>query len=93
MYKEVRKPNLYVYLYQRTERLLEHISRRGRDYEKGIPKEYLEQIQKGYFEFMKNTRELNSVIIDVGELDFVARERDYFKVLDQMVAHVLSPFA
>ena len=49
--------------------------------------------QKGYFEFMKNTRELNSVIIDVEELDFVAREGDYFKVLDQMVAHVLSPFA
>jgi len=93
MYKEVRKPGLYVYLYQRTERLLEHISRRGRDYEKGIPKEYLEEIQKGYFEFMKNTQELNSVIIDVGELDFVAREGDYFRVLDQMVAHVLSPFA
>jgi hypothetical protein len=42
---------------------------------------------------MKNTQELNSVIIDVGELDFVAREGDYFRVLDQMVAHVLSPFA
>lgn len=93
MYREVRKPNLYVYLYQRTERLLEHISRRGRPYEKGIPKEYLEQIQRGYFDFMKNTRELNSVIIDVGELDFVAEEADYHRVLDQMIAHVLSPFA
>lgn len=93
MYKEVRKPNLYVYLYQRTERLLEHISRRGRDYEKGIPGEYLEQIQRGYFDFMRNTQELNSVIIDVGELDFVAREEDYLRVLDQMIAHVLSPYA
>jgi deoxyadenosine/deoxycytidine kinase len=92
MYREVRKPNLYVYLYQQTERLLEQISRRGRAYEKGIPKEYLEKIQKGYFEFMKNTQELNSVIIDVGDLDFVARKGDYLKVLDQMVAHVLSPF-
>lgn len=92
MYREVRKPNLYVYLYQRTERLLEHISRRGRHYEKGIPKEYLEQIQRGYFDFMKNTPELNSVIIDVGALDFVAEKADYHKVLDQMIAHVLSPF-
>ena len=93
MYREVRKPNLYVYLYQRTDRLLEHISRRGRDYEKGIPQEYLEQIQQGYFDFMRNTPQLNSVIIDVGELDFVTREADYLKVLDQMIAHVLSPYA
>ncbi len=93
MYKEVRKPNLYVYLYQQTDRLLEHISRRGRSFEKGIPREYLEQIQRGYFDFMKNTHELNSMIIDVGELDFVAREADYQEVLDQMVAHVLKPFA
>ncbi|MEJ2584346.1 MAG: 2-amino-4-hydroxy-6-hydroxymethyldihydropteridine diphosphokinase [Robiginitalea sp.] len=92
MYREVRKPNLYVYLYQRTERLLEHISRRGRAYEKEIQRDYLEEIQRGYFDFMKNTRELNSVIIDVGELDFVAREEDYLRVMDQMIAHVLSPF-
>ena len=30
MYSDVRKPRLYVYLYQRTERLLEQIARRGR---------------------------------------------------------------
>ena len=91
MYREVRKPNLYVYLYQRTERLLEQISKRGRPYEQGIPGEYLEQIQRGYFDFMKNTPQLNSLIIDVGELDFVSRDADYQLVLDQMVAHVLQP--
>jgi deoxyadenosine/deoxycytidine kinase len=91
MYREVRKPNLYVYLYQRTERLLEQISKRGRPYEQGIPGEYLEQIQRGYFDFMKNTPQLNSLIIDVGELDFVSRDVDYQLVLDQMVAHVLQP--
>ena len=93
MYREVRKPNLYVYLYQRTDRLLEHISRRGRDYEKGIPQEYLEQIQRGYFDFMRNTEELNSVIIDVGELDFVARDADYRNIMDQLIAHVVGRHA
>lgn len=91
MYREVRKPNLYVYLYQRTERLLEQISKRGRPYEQGIPGEYLEQIQRGYFDFMRNTPQLNSLIIDVGELDFVSRDTDYRLVLDQMVAHMLQP--
>jgi 2-amino-4-hydroxy-6-hydroxymethyldihydropteridine diphosphokinase len=90
MYQEVRKPKLYVYLYQRTERLLDQIARRGRDYERGIPADYLEQIQKGYFDFMRNSPGLNSLVVDVGELDFVTRPADYFKVLDQMVAHTLE---
>lgn len=90
IYKEVRKPNLYVYLYQRTERLLEQIAIRDREYERGIPPEYLEKIHRGYFDFMKNSTDLNSMIIDVGELDFIARPADYQTVLDHMVAHTLK---
>jgi 2-amino-4-hydroxy-6-hydroxymethyldihydropteridine diphosphokinase len=89
MYREVRKPKLYVYLYQNTGRLLEQIVRRGRDYEEGIPAEYLEKIQSGYFDFMKHTPGLNSLIVDAGDLDFVSRPEDYHKILDQMIAHVL----
>ena len=90
MYREVRKPKLYVYLYQSTDRLLEQIANRGRDYEQGIPGEYLEKIQTGYFEFMKHTPELNSLIIDAGALDFVSRPEDYDHILDQMIAHVIE---
>jgi 2-amino-4-hydroxy-6-hydroxymethyldihydropteridine diphosphokinase len=90
MYREVRKPNLYVYLYQRTERLLEQISKRGRPYEEGIPREYLDKIQSGYFDFMKHSPQLTSLVIDAGELDFVSRPGDYHAIVDQMVAHVLA---
>jgi 2-amino-4-hydroxy-6-hydroxymethyldihydropteridine diphosphokinase len=89
MYREVRKPKLYVYLYQNTGRLLEQIARRGRDYEEGIPAEYLEKIQSGYFDFMKHTPGLNSLIVDAGDLDFVSRPEDYQAILDQMISHVL----
>ena len=36
MYKEISKPDLYIYLYQNTDRLLENIKKRGRDYEQNI---------------------------------------------------------
>ncbi len=36
MYKEITKPDLYVYLYQNTYRLLENIKKRGREYEQNI---------------------------------------------------------
>lgn len=90
MYSEVRKPRLYVYLYQHTERLLEQIARRGRTYELGIPAEYLQQIHRGYFDFMKNSPELNALVIDLEGMDFVQHESDYRLILDRMLEHSLK---
>src|SRR5690606_6902415 len=44
MYKEIPKPDLYVYLYQNTEQLLQNIKKRGRSYEQEILPEYLDKI-------------------------------------------------
>ncbi|PIF00811.1 MAG: 2-amino-4-hydroxy-6-hydroxymethyldihydropteridine diphosphokinase [Maribacter sp.] len=84
MYKEVRKPKVYVYLYQSTERLLENIKRRGRPYEKSIESTYLDKINKGYFDFFKSHPEQNTLIIDVGELDFVADQQDYDSIIGEI---------
>ncbi len=90
MYREVRKPNIYVYLYQSTERLLENIKKRGRTYEQGIESDYLNRINKGYFNFFKSYPEQNTLIIDVGELDFVARNEDYDTVIDTIKNYALN---
>jgi 2-amino-4-hydroxy-6-hydroxymethyldihydropteridine diphosphokinase len=84
MYKELVKPDLYVYLYQNEERLLENIKNRGRDYEKHIEASYLAQIQRGYADFIRTQRDLNVKVIDVTELDFVNNQEDYLKVLAQI---------
>ena len=54
MYKDLAKPDLYVYLYQNTDRLLQNIKKRGRSYEQDIPSDYLENINRGYLEFIKS---------------------------------------
>ena len=84
MYKDLAKPDLYVYLYQNTERLLENIKKRGRNYEQEIPADYLENINKGYLEFIKNQHHLNVKIIDISELDFVNYREDYLQVLEEI---------
>jgi len=84
MYKEVRKPWIYVYLYQSTERLMENIKNRGRSYEQSIEPAYLDKINKGYFDFFKSYPEQNTLIIDVGELDFVSRLNDYNTIIDRI---------
>ena len=77
IYKEITKPDLYVYLYQNTERLLENIKKRGRNYEQNIESEYLKKIQEGYKNFITSQKDLNLLIIDVSELDFVNNKPDY----------------
>jgi 2-amino-4-hydroxy-6-hydroxymethyldihydropteridine diphosphokinase len=84
MYKDIAKPDLYVYLYQNTERLQENIKKRGRDYEQNIDSEYLEKINSGYLEFLKNQSELNVKIIDISEKDFVKNRADYLWLLGEI---------
>ena len=84
MYKEMPKPDLYVYLYQNTERLLANIKKRGRSYEQEISAEYLEKINQGYLDYIKTQIDLNVLIIDVSELDFVKNQEDYIFLLNEI---------
>lgn len=82
MYKDAVKPNLYIYLYQNTDRLLQNIAKRGREYEQNIPADYLENINTGYKEFIKSLPENEVLVIDISEKDFVANHQDYLDILD-----------
>ncbi|MEJ6793200.1 MAG: 2-amino-4-hydroxy-6-hydroxymethyldihydropteridine diphosphokinase [Lacinutrix sp.] len=82
MYKDIAKPELYVYLYQNTERLKENIRKRGRKYEQNIDSEYLDKINSGYLDFLKKQTDFNVKIIDISNRDFVKNREDYLFVLD-----------
>lgn len=84
MYKEITKPDLYVYLYQNTDRLLQNIKKRGRDYEQNIEASYLQKIHDGYKSFISTQQNLNTLIIDVSELDFVNNPEDYTNIINQI---------
>ena len=84
MYKDIAKPDLYVYLYQNTERLQENIKNRGRDYEQNIDSGYLDKINAGYLEFLKTQTDFNIKIIDISDKDFVENRQDYLSILDEI---------
>ena len=56
------------------------ISRRGRSYEQNIEASYLQKIHDGYRNFMRTEQLLNTVIIDVSELDFISLD-DYKAII------------
>ncbi|MFD2600455.1 2-amino-4-hydroxy-6-hydroxymethyldihydropteridine diphosphokinase [Flavobacterium suzhouense] len=84
MYGEMRRPGLYVYLYQTTETLLKHIKLRGRSYEQEIEAEYLDKINQGYLDYIKTHTGLNVLVLDVSNRDFVHNQEDYVWVLEQV---------
>lgn len=90
MYNEVRKPDIYVYLYQNTDRLLENIKKRGRAYEQQIAPDYLEKIHRGYQDFIKSHPEQETLLIDLQALDFVNHQRDYVAILETLEEKILD---
>jgi deoxyguanosine kinase len=85
MHKELPKPDVYVYLYQNTERLLENIKNRGRDFEQEIEASYLQKINEGYMDFIRNQHNYAIKIIDISEMDFVDNRLDYVQVLREII--------
>ncbi|WP_258455120.1 2-amino-4-hydroxy-6-hydroxymethyldihydropteridine diphosphokinase [Aequorivita sp. CIP111184] len=86
MHKELPKPDVYIYLYQNTERLLENIKKRGRKYEQSIQVEYLQKLNTGYLEFIKNQHSDNIKIIDISEMDFLKNRADYLEILKKIIS-------
>ena len=85
MYRELPKPDIYVYLYQDTDRLLQNIAKRGRKNEKSIKEGYLKDINDGYFKFMKSQHLENIKVIDITGRDFIKNRTDYLEVLKEIL--------
>ena len=80
----IPKPDLLVYLYVSVERLQENIKNRGRDYEQNIEDDYLDKIQTGYFDFIKQHQEMRILVLDTNDIDFVKNTEDYQKIISIM---------
>ncbi len=88
--KETTKSDLYIYLYQNTENLLQNIKKRGRTYEENIQATYLDNINQSYSEFIKTLPQENVLIIDVSTKNFVENHQDYLEVLNIINSKILS---
>lgn len=78
----IPKPDLLVYLYVSVDRLQANIKERGRDYEQNIEDDYLEKIQSGYFEFIRQQQNMRILILDTNNVDFVKNKEDYNRIIE-----------
>lgn len=74
------KPDLLIYLYNNSDRLLQNIAKRGRSFEQDITAEYLDNIQDSYMTYLKQHPNLPILIVEARDLDFVQYPEDYNKI-------------
>ncbi|UCG26842.1 MAG: deoxynucleoside kinase [Bacteroidales bacterium] len=91
IYSNLPQPDLYVYLHVNPDNLLRNIRDRGRDYEKKISRNYLEKIQKGYFEFFRQQPEMTFLVIDANNIDFVNNKNDYKNLVHMILEIEYTP--
>lgn len=85
--REIRTPDLVIYLQSTVERLMQNIKQRNRSYEKEITKEYIKDLNEGYNYFFFRFRATKVLIVNVAEIDFVNNEKDF----EELVKKILSP--
>ena len=84
LHERVTVPDLVIYLQAETEVLLERIRKRGRAYERGIRRDYVETLNEAYEYFFFHYRETPLLVIKTSEIDFVRSTED----LDDLVRQI-----
>ncbi|KYG90930.1 deoxynucleoside kinase [Metasolibacillus sp. FSL H7-0170] len=78
-------PNMVVYLYASVDTLMKRIAKRGREFEKNITREYMEQLAADYHEFIQHFVRMHPEIpviqLNGDEIDFVENKADLKNVL------------
>ena len=86
-------PNMVIYLHASIDTLMGRIAKRGREFEKMISREYMEQLAADYHTFIGHFEKMHPEIpviqLNGDELDFVERENDLNYIL-QLVEEKLS---
>lgn len=79
--KKLPDPDVIFYLHAESDALMRNIRKRGRPYEQGISRQYLQKIEKMYFEYFKQLPEQKVVVINVNDIDWVSDVFAYKELL------------
>ncbi|MFX3675387.1 MAG: deoxynucleoside kinase [Paenisporosarcina sp.] len=85
---DMPKPNMVIYLHASLDTLMKRIALRGREFEKMISADYMEQLSKDYHTFIQHFEETHPDIpvlrFNGDEIDFVQNESDLTQILNQV---------
>ncbi|MDP2301068.1 MAG: deoxynucleoside kinase [Ignavibacteria bacterium] len=77
LFKNLRKPDLVVYLQSNVDRLMYNIRKRNRQFERNISRSYIEELCDAYDHFFFRYSSTPLLIVNSSDIDFVNSEKDF----------------
>lgn len=91
MMSMVHEPDLLIYLKSSVPHLVSQIQKRGRDYEKSISIEYLNNLNELYDQWIGNYKG-KVLVIEADDMDFENRPEDFSLITDRIDAQLYGLF-
>jgi deoxyadenosine/deoxycytidine kinase len=92
MTSQIDPPDLLIYLKASVTTLLDHILKRGRDYEGNMSIDYLRNLNERYDNWIKSYNIGPLLIINCDEIDFAENQEDMGKVISMIQANLHGLF-
>lgn len=92
MTSQVQPPDLLIYLKASIPKLVEHIQKRGRDYEGSISLDYLKRLNEKYNTWIGNYKIGNLLILDADNTDFKSNKEDFGNIVEQIDSKLFGLF-
>lgn len=77
-------PDLIIYLQASVDKLMQHITQRGRDYERSITADYIAQLNRLYDGWIEDWTACPVLRIQMDDIDFCARPEDLSRIRQQI---------
>ena len=84
LYRDLRKPDLVIFLQSSIDRLMHNIKRRNRRIERNITKSYIIELSEAYNNYFFKYNSTPLLIVNTSELDFVNEEIDFNEIYYQI---------
>lgn len=88
----LKKPDLMIYLRSSVSHLVANIQKRGRDYERSLSIDYLQNLNNLYEDFIYHQYKGKVLTVDVDTLDFENVPTDFALILDKIDAQMFGLF-
>lgn len=85
--RNLKKPDLVIYLQSTVERLMFNINKRGRPAEKNMSETYISDLNEAYNYFFFRFKASRVMIVNATDIDFVNNENDF----NDLIAEILKP--
>ncbi|MEN8191913.1 MAG: deoxynucleoside kinase [Bacteroidota bacterium] len=82
--RDLRKPDVVIYLQASVDRIMYNIKKRNRKIEKGLTRSYIKELSEAYNNFFFKYNSSPLLIVNSTDIDFVNRESDFDELYNQI---------